>query len=196
MTARCGSRHSANKREISRGQYAGLVDLELAVIGLDTTWSTNVNGRALGSDRRPPARAHRWGIAVHVHRRPSPIILAALLLMALTAACAKASSPSTAFYLSVANVDGPPVDIVINGSIAAHVSCQLNSDGTAVNIAPGPNIQLPWTVEVRATSGGSMGVWNETGETGPRMILIRGTQAAELPVGAPGGPIPQGSCAS
>jgi hypothetical protein len=123
------------------------------------------------------------------------------VLALVLAACATqpGASPTVApapppFFLDVANLDGPPVDVTINGRPVAHVVCQLAGAG-GPKFTPGLSLPLPWTVTVVRAGGSSMGQWIETGSSGPRTILIRGDQAGEMASeDASGGPVPKGTC--
>jgi len=125
--------------------------------------------------------------------------LAALALIAAACVAQPTASPTVGptpppFFLDIANLDGPPVDVTINGHAVAHVVCQLAGAG-GPQFTPGPALPLPWTVAVVRAGGTSMGQWNETGSNGPRTILIRGYQAGEMASeDASGGPVPQGTC--
>jgi hypothetical protein len=98
------------------------------------------------------------------------------------------------FFLGIANLDGPPVDIEVNGTVVATVSCQLDSNVGGPTLTPGPDLPLPWTVRVLRRNGVVLGSWQELGDRGPRQILIRGEQAVELASDVSGGPQPTGTC--
>ncbi len=110
------------------------------------------------------------------------------------------SPPSTSpvlgsdFTLLIANIDGPPLDVVVNGKVTIRVTCQVTSQESAPVLKPGPELPLPWAVHLVKSDGQSLGEWTETGTNGPRMLLIRGADAAELPAGTPAGPAPAPSC--
>jgi hypothetical protein len=99
------------------------------------------------------------------------------------------------FFLDVANLDGPTVQVKINGRLVAIVRCQLESPTGGPMLTPDPQMPLPWTVRVERADGVPLGTWPEDGLHGPRQILIRGDQAAELPSDVSGGPAPSGVCA-
>jgi hypothetical protein len=103
-------------------------------------------------------------------------------------------SGTSGFSLVVHNVDGPPLTLKVNGTVVADSVCQLGSSSPAPFIVPNSTLPLPWNVTLVRADGSNMGSWTESGNNGPRQILIRGNQAAELPADEPGGP-PPASCA-
>ena len=119
--------------------------------------------------------------------------LGALLL----ASCVSESTPEP-FYLEFQNIDGPTVTVTINGQTLARLECQglsPNRPGAMLGpLRPGEDLPLPWQVTISTSSGHELGQWTEPGTDGPRMLVIRGEQVAELPVGAPVGPAPS-TCA-
>lgn len=103
----------------------------------------------------------------------------------------QATQPS--FLLDVANIDGPPVTVEINGRVVGQSRCQLDSGVGFPTLTPGPDLALPWTVRLVRTDGSAFGTWVETGSTGARRIVIRSDGALEVPHGAPAGPAPMPS---
>jgi hypothetical protein len=119
-----------------------------------------------------------------------------LLVLLVVVGCTTAPSPSpsqTAFYLDVANIDGPPVAIEINGRVVAQSRCQLDSGAGGPMLTPGPDAPLPWTVKLVRADGSVYGSWVETGTTGPRTILVRSDGVLEGPSVISGGPAPMPS---
>lgn len=106
-----------------------------------------------------------------------------------------AAPSDAAFSLVITNLDGPPIDVLVNGKVVAHVVCDWQSDDTSVELKPGPSSQLPWQVQLVTASGESLGTLTEDGLAGPRVLIVRGTGVTEVPAGTPGGPAPFASCA-
>ncbi len=99
--------------------------------------------------------------------------------------------PPAPFLLLVADIDGPTVDVGINGHVSGHLpGCGDDTTGDSPVFTPGPANELPWTVELRRSDGTSLGKWTETGTKGPRVLLMRGDQVADLAYPAPAGPMP------
>lgn len=114
-----------------------------------------------------------------------------LLFMLVVVGCTTVPQATpTSFFLDVANIDGPPVAIQINGQVVGQSRCQLDSGVGGPTLTPGPDLGLPWTVRLVRADGSAFGSWVETGVTGPRRILIRSDGALEGPNGAPAGPAP------
>ena len=103
------------------------------------------------------------------------------------------SSPGQ-FSLTVVSIDGPPVDVRINGVVVAHVVCHGGSNPA---MTPSASFPLPWAVTVTKADGTVLGTWKEAGNNGDRMIEIRAGYvdevAAEL---GGGGPPPGPTCTS
>jgi hypothetical protein len=122
---------------------------------------------------------------------------AALLLVAGLAGCGQGptSSPSATseFWLEIENLDGPHLTVEVNGQTMAQSVCQVESKSPVPHMTPSTSLPLPWTVTLIRADGSVMGSWTESGNDGPRQILIRGDQAGEFPAGLPGGP-PAVSC--
>ena len=127
-------------------------------------------------------------------------LLSFLMVTLLCASCNMPSpSPSVAaassFALRLDNVDGQPVEMLVNGKVAATAVCYLLSSNEPVPVlTPGPDLPLPWLVEVRLADGSSLGTWHELGDSGARMLVVRGRQVTEVPDGAQVGQPPVGTC--
>ena len=108
------------------------------------------------------------------------------------------SSPSTpSFRLYVENIDDPPVAVKVNDRVVvAKAVCQLELGlrSPVAVLTPGPDLPLPWEVEVVKSDGSAMGSWTESGVDGDRQIVIRGNEAWEAPFDQPQGPMST-SCA-
>ena len=97
------------------------------------------------------------------------------------------ASPSGS-SLYVDDVDGPPVEVLIGGTLVASVLC-----GSGDQLVPGQADvpPLPWSLDVRRTGGAALGHWDVT-RAGYLMLLIRadtialGTFAGDGPAPAPG----------
>lgn len=106
-----------------------------------------------------------------------------------------APSPAEAFSLIVVNVDGPPVDVLVNGTLVLqHAACYLNDDYAPPALTP--TMAFPWHIEVRDARGASLGSFVENGNEGPKAILVRWDGATLIPRGANPGQAPKASCAS
>jgi hypothetical protein len=97
--------------------------------------------------------------------------------------------------LIIANLDGPTVDVRINGQVIATVECQRHTSLLVPQLTPGPLLPLPWHVEVFLKTGIQILAVDEFGDRGSRTIIVRGDEAAEFASeDASGGPIPSGDC--
>ena len=151
-----------------------------------------------------PSRFRRWRLRLRASQKAIGSFGVLIGSMMVTAACSpatassqpsfQATSVASAFSLVIANIDGPPVDVVVNGRVVTHVMCQVTSTAAAPVLVPTADDPLPWTVHLDRADGRSLGTWTETGTSGPRMLLIRGTDAAELPAVSPAGAVPSSSC--
>ena len=97
------------------------------------------------------------------------------------------SSSDRQFSLTVVNVDGPPVDITINGEVVAHLVCH---GGPNSAMTPSASRPLPWTVTVTRSDGTVLGTWMESGKNGARKIDIRSNTVYEVAADQGGGPVP------
>ena len=106
------------------------------------------------------------------------------------------ATPKPSFSLVVNDIDGPAVRIVINGQDIAGTTCYLDPSFVPVpELTAGPDLPLPWTIDVRRADGTSIGSFTERGDDGPREILIRGDRATERQAGVfSAGPAPVGEC--
>lgn len=136
--------------------------------------------------------------------REHSLVLVGLLALATVGACSNPPSSSSSqltpsssnFELDIQNLDGPPVSVTINNKVVVEKSvCYLISTSPVPVFTSGPDLPLPWKVEVVKADGSVMGSWTETGNGGQRQIVIRGDQAWESSVDQPPGPVPV-SCAS
>ena len=104
-------------------------------------------------------------------------------------------SVSPDFTLTIVNIDGPTVAIIVNEQRVGTAPCQLESSAPAPVLTPGsPMPPLPWLVRLERLSGGSLGNWTESGSDGPRVLVVRGTEVSEQPAPAAVGPAPAGPC--
>lgn len=123
------------------------------------------------------------------------LFISAPLLASINLVGCTPASTTANFSLEIANINGPTVDVLVNGQKVTQVKCQIESASPAPVLTPGPNLPLPWSVSVVASaSGASLGTWGEDGKDGPRMLLIRGNEVAEVPSGISAGPVAQGIC--
>ena len=135
----------------------------------------------------------------------SPLLLrfAIAALVILLAGCSSGQSDTEGtaapFSLRITNIDGPTVDVEVNGRIVAVSVCQAGqAEGAAPRLTPGGDLPpLPWTVRLlRKDDGSPLGTWTYAGDTGPRRLLIRGGEAGDVPVGVSAGPAPGTACAA
>lgn len=120
--------------------------------------------------------------------------LCLLFTLAVVGCTTTPQTTQTSFFLDVANIDGPPVAIEINGRVVGQSRCQLDSNVGFPTLTPGPDLAVPWTVRLVRADGSGFGSWVETGSSGPRRIFIRGDRAIEGPHGIPAGPPPSETC--
>jgi hypothetical protein len=105
---------------------------------------------------------------------------------------ASPASPDRQFSLIVVNIDGPPVDVAINGEVVAHLVCH----GDPIpGMTPSARRPLPWTVTVTRSDGTVLGTWIEAGDNGDRKIDIRADYVVEVAANQGGGGMP-GPCAT
>ncbi len=93
---------------------------------------------------------------------------------ASTAPAGTLANPApTAYLLELANVDGPPVDVLIGSEVVAHLECS----GYGQLIAGVGGVPaLPWSITVRRTTGEVLfGPRPFTGASDRIDLLIRGT---------------------
>ena len=100
------------------------------------------------------------------------------------------------FAIHVVNRDGPTLDLYVNDQKIAQVSCQDQGVGQPI-LVPGADLPpLPWVVRLVGSGGAALWQITEDGNSGPRMILIRGTTVSEVVwPGDTGGPA-QSPCAT
>jgi len=143
------------------------------------------------------------GLRVRLFRGHRSLLVAtAILLAAGSASCGNSSVQSlpnttagtSAFSLIVHNIDGPPLELKVNGHVVADSACEPESSSPAPFVSATTGLPLPWQVELVRPDGSVFGSWTESGTDGPRQIVIRGDQASEGPAGAAVGP-PPASCA-
>ncbi len=119
----------------------------------------------------------------------------ALWLTGALASCALVQSPSpAAFFLEIANIDGPTVNIQINGTSVGNVACYAKSGAGDPTFSPSSAQPLPWSVVVLAHGGSVIGTFQESGDSGPRVIFVRPGGVSEGAYGANPGPAPAPTC--
>lgn len=107
-----------------------------------------------------------------------------------TAASVSPTSESASYYLVVADIDGPPASVLVNGAVSGHVACP-----NSLVLRPGEDIPgLPWEVVLETDAGVRLGSWLQTGDAGPRLLAMRGTRVVEEAAGGPVGPPPASPC--
>ena len=138
------------------------------------------------------------GVRYRVLRRVTCALGAAALGFGIIS-CGSFGAPATTsepFSLTVNNIDGPPVDVLVNGKIVVHVVCYAQDPNAVapVLVPTGSLPPTPWTVTVTSRDA-TIGSWNEDGMHGPRTILIRaGGAAVEAAAGSNPGPMPGSTC--
>ena len=101
------------------------------------------------------------------------------------------SSDATPRYYVVLNLDGPPVDLMVNDAKVIHLSCGMNGfdlageDGVA---------ELPWDISLVRSDGSAMYSGHVDAVPESRKILIRGDEAREIPWYSSAGPPPRTPC--
>jgi len=110
----------------------------------------------------------------------TPIVLVAALAVACSTPPTPVFSPNasptqTAYVMYVEDVDGPPVELVINQRVVAPVPC---SGYTGVVEGVGGVPRLPWSLDVRRQDGSLLQHFDV--ERGPEwaMLLLRGDTVA------------------
>jgi hypothetical protein len=102
------------------------------------------------------------------------------------------ASPSEAPYaLYVADVDGPPIDLLIGGRLVARVGC---SGYTMLRAGSGGVPQLPWSLDVRRQGGGLLQHFELEGGQ-DFTLLLRGDTVALGQFGSAGPTTAPGACA-
>jgi hypothetical protein len=127
-----------------------------------------------------------------------------LVLVVVSVGCAPVASrstgpfqpftgdPSQPFSLIVVNIDGPSVDVFLDGSFAAHADCAprgVDTPPAVVSSAP-----LPWRIEVRRSDGSVFGSLVANASQGPLTLLVRTDGVSLIPRGQNIGPAPAASC--
>jgi hypothetical protein len=100
----------------------------------------------------------------------------------------------SAFFLTVMDIDGPPVDVEINGKVIGHAVCQGTSFEPQPTYSPVNGSSLPWSVRILRHDGSVLAAFLEVGGHGPRTLFIRTTGAYEDSYGANPGPAPAATC--
>lgn len=127
-------------------------------------------------------------------------IVVVVLCAALATSCGTTPHPTSgsssparpSANIDVDNVDGPPVELIVNGITVSDLHC-----GGVVQLATIMTLPpLPWTIQLRRQDGSVLGSWTEDGSNGDRAIVLRGTQPFELAMGESIGPPPQSPCAT
>ena len=129
------------------------------------------------------------------------LVVAVIALVALVvAACAgpapsaPAGSGTAGFSLTIQDIDGPTLDVQVNGSTVARVACRAGSTAAAPVLTVATAGKLPWVVTLKTQAGSTMGQWGEDGTQGPRMLLIHGKDIEELPLSDQLGASPAPTC--
>lgn len=104
-------------------------------------------------------------------------VVTGLLTLLSVAAC------STPYQMSVRNVDGPAVTLIINGQAIADLPCAVGR----VVVRPGENAPaLPWRLELRRATGEIFASVDIDGTRGPQQqLVIRDVGAIEVPPADP-----------
>ncbi len=131
-------------------------------------------------------------------RMVQPGLLGTIAVL-LLAACSASSAPTPASFapsaspysLSVADVDGPPIDILIAGRLVAEVSC---SGYTTLRVGQGGVPPLPWSLDVRQQGGGLMQHFDVVGGE-DFMLLVRGDSVSLGHFGSAGPTTAPNACA-
>ena len=120
----------------------------------------------------------------------------ALVACSNDSSASPAPTPSAAaFFLLVVDIDGPPVDIQINGKSAGSAVCYAARSGPDPTFAPSNTQPLPWSVVVLRHGGRVLATFQEDGGNGPRTVFVRANGVTEAAYGANPGPAPAASCA-
>ena len=100
---------------------------------------------------------------------------------------------TTPFSLHAVNVDGPTVELVINGQLAATLPC-----GSSAVLEPGGTLPaMPWHIEVRTPAGVTLNNGRVNADQGPPMgLLVRGSSVLTGPYPMAYGPAPLTPCPS
>jgi hypothetical protein len=105
------------------------------------------------------------------------------------------ASPGTSFSLTVLDIDGPPVDVLVNGrATVSGATCDPTSE------RPRPMVvsdePFPWRIDVvHAGSGAPLGSFSENGAQGPKVLLVRPDGVRLEPLFSDPGSAPISSCA-
>jgi len=137
-------------------------------------------------------------------RRANSQLLRGFALAFLISACAPAVGsphPTTAappsqvaFFILISNIDGPVVDIEVNGTIVLRSTCDPLAQSPVPEITTANRPPLPWVVRVLGADGSVLGTWTERGDIGPRTIFVRADGVREDAYGANPGPAPAPTC--
>jgi len=140
-----------------------------------------------------------------VHRRCRAWSSTLVLMGALLMGCGPAAplptgpyqpftgNPGESFSLIVVNMDGPTVDVFVDGARAAHSSCAPNGQDVPVEVVS--TAPFPWHIEVRRTTGEVVAAFDAIDTNGPMTVLVRTGGASLIPRGQNPGPAPAPSCA-
>ena len=91
----------------------------------------------------------------------------------------------------VSNIDGPPIDVVVNDVEIAHLTC----GATGVDLLAERGVPpLPWRIELRRDNGSALYSGTITEILESRKLVVRGETATELPWYASAGPQPRSPC--
>ncbi len=105
-----------------------------------------------------------------------------------------APSSQAPFALTVYDLDGPEVDVRINGKVIGHVACQVTSGTFRLEVAEAAAPPLPWSIELVRADSSIVATFRETGSGGARTIYLRASGTYEDATGAPIGPPPAATC--
>ena len=140
-----------------------------------------------------------------IRSRAAPAAVSAIVAVLLAGCSPTASStpqwttgpsPSEDFRLVIDNLDGPPLDLAVNGSIRLHVVCDPQGTIPAPELSPASlSVPLPWALELRRADGSSFGRFTVTGDAGPMRLVIRTIDAGLFRYYDNIGPAPQPTCA-
>ncbi|MGH2463836.1 MAG: hypothetical protein ACRDGI_00080, partial [Candidatus Limnocylindrales bacterium] len=78
------------------------------------------------------------------------------------------TSATDPFTVVVTNIDGPPVDVFINGSRTAEVAC---ASGAILTVGSDGIPPLPWALDVRRRSGSDMAKFQVEGGVGQVLLI-------------------------
>jgi hypothetical protein len=114
-------------------------------------------------------------------RLPRLLLGRGLWLLAAILTCTSGAGCTIGYELALRNVDGPDVEVLINGRPVATLPCGAEQVSVIAGLtAP----LLPWDVEVRRLDGeGVLGLIHISGdnEPSPRELVVREVGILEIP---------------